>query len=82
MLWGHTTRETNMQTTTATIPASQLAEMLKSYGDLPVHVQVITTEYGQELSVEEGNEGVHLELNARPDGSRFVAVVGFREAGE
>jgi hypothetical protein len=59
------------------IPASQLAELLRTYGDMPVAVQVIETYEGNEYNAVEGDEGVHCEINARPDGSRYLAIVGY-----
>jgi hypothetical protein len=80
MLWVHREKELEMDltmTAKAMMTARELAELLLTYGDMPVAVQVIETHEGHEYNAVEGDEGVHCEINARPDGSRYLAVVGY-----
>lgn len=66
-----------MPTTTATITAAQLAEMLLTYGDMPVVVHTIDCAEGDEWAAHEGTEQVHLEIVTDMAGSRSVAVVAY-----
>lgn len=75
-------------TATATT-AAELAAILANYGSMPIVVQVVDTCDGDEVAtvvsdvpVEAAGRtlfGLQLEIHARQDGTRFLAVTGFRE---
>lgn len=79
-----------MPTITRAMTAAELAEILLSYGDLPIVAQVVDVCDGNEVGtvlsdvpVQLGNGrtmfGLQVELHTDVAGRRFAAVTGFRE---
>lgn len=61
------------------ITARELAEVLVTYGDLPVSVQLITGDV-HTPGVLEGIHAVHCEIVFDADGCRRVAVTAYEES--
>lgn len=68
-----------MHTISRATTARELAEILLTYGDMPVHTQVVDVCDGEEVANALSDHAVSLEIHATTDGARFLAVTGFRD---